>query len=75
MSDRFRDRQREATRQIGALAALIHREWWRPLRNRRRRQELWAIYDEAERDYAEHVKRAGKRKTRIPPGSAIQHRQ
>lgn len=33
---------------MARLAYLIHREWWRPLRNRQRRREVNALMAEAE---------------------------
>jgi hypothetical protein len=36
----------ERTRQIGELAYLIYRQWWRPFRNRQRRREIAEIMGE-----------------------------
>jgi hypothetical protein len=52
-----RDRDRERMRQMGDLVARIHREWWRPLLNRHRRQQVRALYEEGEREYAERQAR------------------
>jgi hypothetical protein len=39
---------RERTRKVAALAYLIYREWWRPLRNKQRRREIRALIAEDE---------------------------
>ena len=40
---------RELTDRMAALAYAVWREWWRPLRNRRRRAEMSRLMDESGR--------------------------
>jgi hypothetical protein len=45
------DRSRERGGRIGALAAVIHAEWWRPLRNRQRRREIRRLLADGDLDH------------------------
>lgn len=47
-------RQADRTQEMGKLAAQIHREWWRPLRNRSRRRQVAELWAQEQKEYAEH---------------------
>jgi hypothetical protein len=53
----YDDRANERMHRMGELAYLIHREWWRPLRNRKRRREVSALVDEDNQEYAAYLAR------------------
>jgi hypothetical protein len=53
----YDDRANERMHRMGGLAYLIYREWWHPLRNRKRRREVRALRAEDDQEYAAYLAR------------------